>query len=547
MEVISKVTTSMWGVPFFLSLIIFLGLGLRFYYFPFDTPIVTDGFFHFVYGIKTTVDGGLPTGYTVTNTGWANFLSLIFWSFDKSDPMYLMNIQRVTSIIISVLTIIPAYSIFRRFTNSRLSLLGCILIIIEPRLLLISLEGINFTLFLFLFISSLALFLKRTNISLIFSFVCLSLASLVRYEALLMFIPFTIMYFIKFRERKSILKFCLFIAIMALILVPIGTNRIEQTQNLCFEYTIIGKSCGEDGIFSVYIFYLTFLEEALFSEHEIDETEFQEPVFNQKEQNGVMGIEISFFTGISNFLRFIGLSLLPFFIFFISLNIITRLSNRQNFKLDFNAVTLLFTSIVVGLSSSFYAYARDIEEIRYVLVFIPLFCVLSISFSKNFTLKIEQNKMIFFSLIIFSLIFSILFIETEKRDSISDQESFNVAKKIVLLTDIINNYDNDGYIKTALLFHEWPELPNVNLANGKLEAGFQKISTKKFSTLDEFLIASEQQDLKFFVIDKNEGIFEEVRENPEKYTFLKLVFDSKNEEYQNEFLVYEIDYEDFKK
>ena len=109
--------------------------------------------------------------------------------------------------------------------------------------------------------------------------------------------------------------------------------------------------------------------------------------------------------------------------------------------------------------------------------------------------------MIFFSLIIFSLIFSILFIETEKRDSISDQESFNVAKKIVLLTDIINNYDNDGYIKTALLFHEWPELPNVNLANGKLEAGFQKISTKKFSTLDEFLIASEQQDLKFFVID----------------------------------------------
>ena len=101
--------------------------------------------------------------------------------------------------------------------------------------------------------------------------------------------------------------------------------------------------------------------------------------------------------------------------------------------------------------------------------------------------------------------------------------------------------------KTALLFNEWPELPNVNLANGKLEAGFQKISTKKFSTLDEFLIASEQQDLKFFVIDKNEGIFEEVRENPEKYTFLKLVFDSKNEEYQNEFLVYEIDYEDFKK
>lgn len=547
MQVISKINKLIWRIPFLLFLIIFLGLGLRFYYFPFDVPIVTDGFFHFVYGVKTTVDGSFPIGYGVTNTGWANFLSLIFWSFDKSDPMYLMNIQRVTSIIISVLTVIPAYSIFRKFTSSRLSLFGCILIIIEPRLLLISLEGINFTLFLFLFVSSLALFLKKTNISLILSFVCLSFAFLVRYEALLMLIPFTMMYFIKFRNKKSVLRFCLFVAIMVLILVPIGTNRIEQTQNLCFEYTIIGESCGEDGIFNVYIFYLTFLEEGLFSEYKIKEIEFQESVLSQKEQNVVIGIDISFFTGMSNFLKFFGLSLLPFFIFFIVLNIIIRLSNRQNFKLNFDSVTLLFTSIIVGLPSSFYAYARDIEEIRYVLVFILLFCVLSISFSKKFTLKIEQNRMIFFSLIIFSLIFSISFIETEKRDSVLDQESFSIAKEIILLTDIINTYDNDGYIKTALLFHNWPELPNANLTNGKLEASFHKITTRNFTTLDEFLIASEQQGLKFFVVDKNEDIFEKVRENPEKYTFLRLVFDSKNEGYQNEFLVYEIDYEDFKR
>ena len=42
----------------------------------------------------------LPIGYTVGNTGWANFLSLIFTFMEKTDPMHLMNVQRTTSIII---------------------------------------------------------------------------------------------------------------------------------------------------------------------------------------------------------------------------------------------------------------------------------------------------------------------------------------------------------------------------------------------------------------------------------------------------------------
>ena len=37
----------------FLGLILSLGLGIRFYYFPIDIPIVTDGFFSFVYATKT--------------------------------------------------------------------------------------------------------------------------------------------------------------------------------------------------------------------------------------------------------------------------------------------------------------------------------------------------------------------------------------------------------------------------------------------------------------------------------------------------------------
>ena len=546
MEVVSKADSIKWRIPFFLSLIIILGLSIRFYNFPSDIPIVTDGFFSFVYAVKTTFDGNLPAGYAATNTGWANVLSLIFWLVDKSDPMHIMNIQRITSIVISALTIIPAYTIFRKFTNSKLSLLGCILIAVEPRLLLISLEGINYTLYFFLFVSSIALFLHRTNLSLIFCFICLSFGILVRYEALLMIVPFTIMYFIKMRDKKSILRFCLLIGIMGLILIPIGTYRIQETQNICNEYVIIGKTCGEDGFLLTYFSNLTFIKNQLISEDDTIEIGSQEsiPIQGQKIEDDDKSISYS--GSVTRFLKFMGLMLLPFFIFFLALNIITRLKNNQKFQINFNHAMLFFVSGIMLLPAA-YAYARGIDEIRYILVCILLVSVFSISFSKYFSQKIEQDKKIFVSLIIFSIIFSIGFIEVEKRDHVFDMESFNISKKIISLTDITNAYDNAGYVKTAILFKEWPELPKANLINGKIDSSFQKISTKNFTTIDEFIIHSKQTGLKIFVVDKNERLFDELRKNPDAYPYLEMIFDSKNDTYQNEFLIFEINFQKFER
>ena len=76
-----------------------------------------DGFFYFVYSVRTVYELGLPFGQDVTNTGWANFVSLFFLIADKTDPMHLMDVQRVLSIVLSVLTLIPAFFIFKlKFT-----------------------------------------------------------------------------------------------------------------------------------------------------------------------------------------------------------------------------------------------------------------------------------------------------------------------------------------------------------------------------------------------------------------------------------------------
>ena len=169
---------------FYLVLIIIFGIAVRFYYFPSDIPIASDGFYSFVYASKIMFDGELPNGYTTNNTGWAYLLSAIFSITDRTDPFQLMAIQRVSAIIISSLTVVPVYFLLKKFVSIKLALFGCLIFTLEPRLLLISLEGIDYTLFVFIFVTAIALFLKRTNISFIVSFVCIALASLVRYECI---------------------------------------------------------------------------------------------------------------------------------------------------------------------------------------------------------------------------------------------------------------------------------------------------------------------------------------------------------------------------
>ena len=137
---------------FYLVLITTLGLSIRFYYFPFDVPIASDGFFSFVYASKIIFEGTLPVGYTTTNTGWAYLLSAIFTLTDKTDPFQLMMLQRVSTVIISSLTIIPMYFLLKKFVSSKLAIFGCLLFTLEPRLLFISLEGINYPLFVFIFV-----------------------------------------------------------------------------------------------------------------------------------------------------------------------------------------------------------------------------------------------------------------------------------------------------------------------------------------------------------------------------------------------------------
>ena len=521
------------NIILYLVLILTLGLTLRFYYFPYDVPIATDGFFSFVYAMKTVFDSSLPIGYTTTNTGWSNFLSLFFVFSDTSDPLHLMDIQRTLSIILSTITIIPAFIIFRRFADIRWALFGSFLLAAEPRLLLMSLEGINYSLFFFLFVLTITLFLKKTDNSLFLSFACIACATLVRYEGLLLLIPLSIMYFVKFKDKRSIARFLGMIFVLIIILVPIASIRMEATENLCYE-TYFGITCGQDGFSPNILGPINLIPKPIISDTPgVDDTAYT--------KTSVSAPDKFMYLSLSNLVKFLGLSLIPFFIFFMILRFGIFIKNIKFPKLDFDKATILLVTCIM-LLPAIYAYGRGIEEIRYVLIIIPILCILSISGISLISFKISKNNSVLIVLIMLIMASSIIFIEFEKRDSTHDRESFLVSQKIVELTNVTNTFHQSGYVKTAVLSSNWPALPEAG-QNGKLVSVFQKISTKNYHDLEEFIVDSEKSGLKYLVIDKDNELFTDLHVNPAKYPYLVKKFDSDDFDYTNQFSIYEIKYE----
>ena len=520
------------NIILYLVLILTLGLTLRFYYFPYDVPIATDGFFSFVYAMKTVFDSGLPVGYTTTNTGWSNFLSMFFVFADTSDPLHLMDIQRTLSIVLSTLTAITSFFIFRRFVDTRWALLGSFLLAVEPRLLLISIEGINYSLYFFLFVLTTALFLKKTDVSLFLSFACIACATLIRYEGLLLLIPFSIMYFLKFRDKRSIVRFLGIIFVVMIILIPISVLRMQATENYCYE-SYFGTVCGQDGTINSIFGASMFIEKNIVSES----PDLDDPIYAE---TGISLLDNFIYLGSSNLMKFLGLSLIPFFIFFVILRLGIFIKNIKFPKLDFDKATILLTTCIM-LLPAVYAYGRGIEEIKYVLVVVPMLCILSISGISLISFKISKNNGTLIVLIMLIMASSIIFIEFEKRDSIHDRESFLVSQKIVELTDMTNRFHQDGYVKTSVLISNWPVLPEVD-QNGKLIHVFQKMPSNNYDDLTEFIMDSENYGLKYLVIDKDNELFDDLRTNPTGYPYLIKIFDSDEIGYKNHFMIYEIDY-----
>jgi len=498
-----------------------IGLTVRIYYFPHGVPIANDGYSSFIYALDMSRTGYFPTGYQSTNTGWANILALVFSIFKFQDPLSYMSVQRFLSIFASVITIIPVYLLCGRFFKKRYAILGAALFVFEPRIIQNSLLGLDYPIFLLLMTTALFLFLSENKKTIYISFIVLSLASIVRYEALLMIGMFLVIFYFRFRNNKKVsLRILLILGICVLILFPIGYIR-NQT----------GIS---DGLISKVIAGPIIVSDIV--------NEPNDEQIGHGTRNNLMHF---INTSIGSFMSLFGKILVPTFIAFLLLSSFLILKNRRHIKKDEKIITIILFSITSSLPA-LYAYGREILESRYLFILFPTLCILSIYSINYIRRQYKKDGKIVVIIIGIVLVSSLVFLENEKINYDYEIELFLTAKQLFGIANAVNDYPRAGYFKAAELYKEWPDLPSKN-EKGKIPSRVIRISTTGFDSLDAYLTDSKHRGLTHLVIMENDKVkfLNDVFENEENYPFLSKIYDSDEFGLKNHVKIYQIEYTKF--
>ena len=375
----------------FLALIALSGLLLRLVYFPYDVPLFNDSQGYFWYAIDMSILNQLPPGHSIVNNGWPSFLSIIFQLMDSNNLIDYHNVQRFVGVVFSVATIFPVYLLCSRYFKKSYSLLGAALFVFEPKLILNSFLGTPESVYIFLMATLLFLFLSNNFKKIYLAFAIIALLALVRYEGLLMIVPTTIIFFVRFRkQKKDLIKYIICISILILILLPMAYLRNE--------------TMGQDGFTGTF---------SAGPEH------YQESI--QKNSSTLTDF---LYIGSTNLIKFIGWAQIPSFIIFVPLGIIFIFK-----KMDYKKSTIIF-AIVIMLIPAFYAYSREFQETKYLYVLYPIFCVLACFTFKIFLEKFHKRNLIFCLIIVGIILSSIVFVGWKSIDNDHYRETYEILTEI---------------------------------------------------------------------------------------------------------------------
>ena len=210
------------NVYLFLLIIGGVALIVRLAFLHTEIPLHDDNFIYFRNAVDMSL-GEIEVFYRESNSGWPGFLSVIFSTFQSTNFMDYMALQRYVSILLSVITIIPVYLLGKQFFAKQYALLGAAIFVLEPRIIQNSLSGITEPLYILTIVFALVFLLKNTNKFACLSFALIGLATLIRFEGIILLPAFSIAYFLyqKDVKKKIPLYFCL-ILIFVIILLPIS-------------------------------------------------------------------------------------------------------------------------------------------------------------------------------------------------------------------------------------------------------------------------------------------------------------------------------------
>jgi len=534
-------------VLFYLLIISFISLCLKFYFVDFSIPVNSDNLDYLLMGISY-VNGDFSQSVH-RGAGWPLFVSFFYQFIENGNLLDYSNTIRILGISISTLTIPLMYLVSRKFFDHRYALLSAGLLAFEPHLNYNSTFGLSESIFLVTVLFSFYFLLNKNSKFIIPSLLIAGFAWWIKLDGFFIFLIISVTYLIMFRKKKNWIRNFIFgIIVFSLIVSPILIQKNEQFGDPFYSYYNDKMFAGSyEDLASENTGYSNASASAYI------------------EKNGVFSfIENFILKGLYNiFQLLIRISfpylmiLIPFGIFFSF-----RAFDQDNQYVKTNWIFLLLAmgSMIITLSI--------IAERRYLFYLLPYFIIFSIipiqrvtEYGLNTFSFTRKQKDIFLIIVTsIALCLSIYFIVYHYESNDTEFEN----EKLFLSEFIIQNLDgklmrdfgpSTEYINYKLIIAE-PE-KFKEFTNSK---GLEYIINENVSKVDFTFISGEsvkdviekgkEFELKYIVVYKNNNVFHEffsdVYLNEEKYPFLIKIFDSNDHNFTKiEVKIFEINYNKF--
>jgi len=491
----------------FLSLLIIgiIGLSIRILFLHIEIPMNSDNLLYFRVAVDQITGYSSETDF-LSNNGWPSFLSLFFRIVPSNNFMDYMALQKFLTIGISVLTIIPIYFLSKQFVSKQYAVLSSAIFVFEPRIAQNSLFGITEPLYIMALTISLTLIFNKKYYLHCISFAILSLAILVRAEAIFLLPVFFLIYFIHSKiNKKSLLRSVIILIIIISILFPASIIRSEHI--------------GNDGITARISQGMGHISDVG------NENQFQ-----------IISIVTD---GIINMLKFLAWSQIPYLIFFVPLGLILIMKKINKYK-----ISLILVGITALIPAIYpYSFASDS---RWIFPIYPIFCILSAYSIKYYLQKTTKPK--FITLIIFSVIIvsSIFYLNLKDVDEFHELEAYNLALEISNRTSMVNIfYPESSYLDVVGLtkIETFPISSNEYIETNSVHYWYDQTDS-----IRNIIELGKEKGLTHLVIDDNQNrpqFIKDVLLNNEKFPYLIKEFDSLEYDYKYQLQIYKIDYEKF--
>jgi len=480
--------------------------------------------------------------------GWSLFLSPFFELVSSENFLDYSDTARTISIVISLFSIFMMYKLSRKFFPEKYSLVAACLFAFEPHLNYNSGQALSEPLYILIFMVSFHFILNQNSKLFYLSFLFAGLLVWVRIPGAIMLLAISIIFFYYSKlSSKTFVKFILGLSIFFLIITPILVNRYDTYGDpLYFE---LGTSLftGEFGTLqSVNTHDLEYSAIDYINDHSVPEF-----------------IDRFILTGIFNIVEQLSLISFPYLIILIPIGILFsfRAFDQRQKSINANWILILTTISLMVISFSVIPERRFLY---YLLPFLIIFATIPIQrlieyglSTFSFTKKQKHYSLILILGVIIVLS-SLFMMRYDVMDKFEEQEQIELAQ--LLKNKISGNILDAGNSLRGISYVELSEF------NMKLNLNEQLIPSSPVpitddikiinifgTSLDEFILNSEKENLKYIAINQD-GVTEiwypflsNIYYNEQQYSYLKKIIDT-NELGFTKFKVkvFEIDYDKFR-